>query len=93
MESTKHIVQLTQLPANSSTIEEAHLALDAARFWGEKVSVVVEWGTISSELKNNLSNLSEYIFNTKLPIIILGCPKTTEDEIYSRVCKLYFQTL
>ena len=89
----KHVIQLKSLPLTSEDLEEAHVAMDTARFWVEEISIVIEWGTVSEELRNNVSALSQYIFNTRLPIVLLGCPKTTENEIYSRVCKLYFETL
>lgn len=89
----KHVIQLSTLPLIASDLEEAHAALDMARFWKENVDIVVEWGTVSEHLRDSLPELSEYIFNTRLPITLLGCPKITENEIYSRVCKLYFETL
>lgn len=89
----KHIIQLSTLPLTASDLEKAYVALDTARFWKENIDIVVEWGTISECLRDSLPELSEYIFNTRLPITLLGCPKITENEIYSRVCKLYFKTL
>ena len=87
----KHVVQVRSIPIEIEELAAAHSAMDVGHQWKEEVNIVAEWGTLSPELQEDTSKLAEYIFNVRLPIVLLGVSKELENEIYSKVCKLMFK--
>lgn len=88
-----HVVQLRELPLNNEDFDLANTAADIARMWQEPFETTVEWGCISEELRADLDALALYMFNTRLPIIILGASDSIKKDIYSRLCHHMFTLL
>ncbi len=88
----KHVVQIKNIPLSVEEVQAAHSAVDVGHMWKEPITVVAEWGTVSPELQEDTSKLAEYVFNTKLPIKILGIPDSLEKSYCTKLLDLIFTT-